>query len=189
MKNNSSIRELIDSKLLFLQKQKSKSNYWNITSEQGIFLTNLVSFKSINNVLEIGTSNGFSTLCLARGLNNDKSKIYTVEVDESRFLEAKSNFNDVGLKNIIPINCEAIKFLKDFDENIKFDFIFIDAGHKFYPEIFSLILEKNLASDLSTIVFDNVSSHKILEDFISDLKSKFDCELIDIGGGMLVLFK
>jgi len=186
MIKNSLNKEQIEKKLLVLQKNKNKSKYWNITSVQGIFLSNLIELKSPKNILEIGTSNGFSTLYLAKS-SPEESKIYTVEVDESRFLEAKSNFASCGLKNIVSINDEAINFLKSF-KGIKFDFIFVDAGHCLYQEILSLIEEKNLMGKHGILIFDNVLSHTSLKDFTMNCQKKFESELIDIGGGLLVLY-
>ena len=79
--------------------------------------------------------------------------------------------------------------MKDFDDSVKFDFIFVDAGQKFYSEVLSLILEKGLLLDDGTLVFDNVSTHSHLDEFILEVKSKFNSEFVDMGGGMLVLFK
>lgn len=184
---SNSFRDRILSKIAFLQKQKinSTSNYWNISNEQGIFLSNLVEFKKPNNILEIGTSNGFSGLYLNLNLPNGSSYT-TIEVDKTRFELAKSNFEEVGLQNFNCVNCDAIKYLETCEENI-FDFLFIDAGHCLYQNILDLLISRKLVSKNSILIFDNVTSHSQLNDFVENILEKYDSELIKIGGGMLIV--
>lgn len=184
---SNSFRDRILSKIAFLQKQKinSTSNYWNISYEQGIFLSNLVDFKKPKSVLEIGTSNGFSGLWL--NLNLDESSKYTtVEVDKTRYELAKVNFEQVGLKNFICVNSDALKFLEGISE--KFDFVFVDAGHCLYQNILDLLVGRKLLAESGVVIFDNVTSHSQLEDFVKNILKKYDSELIKIGGGMLVVY-
>jgi predicted O-methyltransferase YrrM len=211
---SNSFRDLVLSKIAYLQKQKKQfnstsSNYWNITDEQGIFLANLVDFKKPKSILEIGTSNGFSGLYLNLNLP-EESNYTTVEIDKIRFELAKSNFEEVGLKNYNCVNCDALKFLgtlnkdsnstivsknldtdspiKNGDKNLTiFDFIFVDAGHCLYQDILDLLISRKLLDEKCILVFDNVTSHSQLNDFVKDIYEKYDSELIKIGGGMLVI--
>jgi predicted O-methyltransferase YrrM len=184
-----SFRDLVLSKIAYLQKQKKQfnstsSNYWNITDEQGIFLANLVAFKKPKSILEIGTSNGFSGLYLNLNLS-EESNYTTVDVDKTRFGLAKSNFEEVGLKNYNCVNDDALKFLGNcFD---KFDFLFVDAGHCLYQDILDLLISRKLLDEKCILIFDNVTSHSQLNDFVKDISEKYDYELIKIGGGMLVI--
>lgn len=185
---SNSFRDRILSKVTFLQKQKHNSNYWNITEEQGIFLSNLVELKKPKNILEIGTSNGFSTLFLCLNLALD-SKVTTVEVDSTRFELSKSNFVDAGLSSIVDsVNDDAISFLKGLDSSSSFDLCFVDAGHQFYLEVFELIVSKKIIGSSGILIFDNVTSHKSLSEFVSKVSADFDTELLDLGGGMLVVY-
>jgi len=182
---SNSLRERILSKITFLQKQKNNFNFWNITDEQGVFLSNLVKFVEPKSVLEIGTSNGFSTLYLCLNLI-DEAKVTTIEVSSERFEISRKNFEEVGLSNVINlVNSEAVDFLGDCSD--VFNFIFVDAGHQFYEDIFNLIISRKLFVSGGVLVFDNVTSHVILEDFVKRVLSEFSAELIDLGGGMLVV--
>jgi predicted O-methyltransferase YrrM len=184
---SNSFRDGILSKITFLQKQKFNSihsNYWNITDEQGIFLSNLVDFKKPNSILEIGTSNGFSGLWLNLNLSIDSS-FTTVEVDKTRFELAKANFSEVGLKNFNCVNSDALEYLSTCAD--KFDLLFVDAGHCLYQDILDLLISSKLLFEKCILIFDNVTSHSQLDGFVKSCFDKFDCELINIGGGMLVI--
>jgi predicted O-methyltransferase YrrM len=184
---SNSFRDGILSKITFLQKQKfnsTSSNYWNITDEQGIFLSNLVDFKKPKSILEIGTSNGYSGLWLNLNLSSD-SNFTTVEVDKTRYELAKSNFSEVGLKNFNCVHSDALKYLSYCSD--KFDMLFVDAGHCLYRDIFDLLLSRKLLSEKCILIFDNVTSHSQLDEFVSNIMENYDSELIKIGGGMLVI--
>lgn len=173
----------IYSKLVNLQNQKVNSNHWNVSWRLGFLLSNLIEIANPNNILEIGTSNGFSTLWMAKNID-EFSKIFTIEVNKSRFEIARNNF--IGLNNIHSLNGEAFEVLNNFNFNLKFDFIFIDAGQKYYESLVLKLIEKDLISDICVLVFDNILTHDNMDDFISFMNLKFTCELIEMDSGFLV---
>ena len=78
------------------QKQSSES-FWNIREQTAKFLYSFIKAKSPENILEIGTSNGYSTFWLSLAAEN--AFVDTIEADESRFELAKKNLK--SRKNII----------------------------------------------------------------------------------------
>lgn len=66
-----------------------RRKYLNITRDTGEFLAVLVKAIRAGRVLEIGTSNGYSTLWLASSLNNG-GRVVTVEFDNDKIGEAKA---------------------------------------------------------------------------------------------------
>jgi predicted O-methyltransferase YrrM len=180
---------LIENKLKLLEDIKSTSRYWNITWNQGEYLSSLILENKPNLVLEFGTSNGFSTLWLAKNLDST-SKIYTIEVDDSRFKDAKKNFSDCKLNNINQIKGEISEILNSNQlDNLKFDFVLLDAGQKIYKEIIEKLIEKNLIDTNTKILCDNVLSHTYMGPFIEFMKERFlNNEIIELGGGFLFSF-
>lgn len=186
--NNSSIIDKIDQKLIDLQKNKNHSKYWNITWRLGVFLSELVNMNSPQNVLEIGTSNGFSTLFIAKSISID-SKIYTIEIDEGRFEEARKNFSDCGIENIISLNGNVFDILENYSFDEKIDFVFLDAAHKSYKQVINMLEDKNILSNNAIIVADNVISHSYMSEFIEYMKEKYLCQVVDMDSGFLVAFR
>lgn len=174
----------IITKLNFLQQQKLNNKFWNITWEQGVFLSDLIEIKQPKKILEIGTSNGFSALWLAKEMP-EASTIDTIEVNESRFKCAKQNFKDCNLTNITQHLGEVFEVLPKLKQ--KYDFIFIDAAHQFYKELLGKLEELDLLEKDYTILFDNISTHKHLNEFKQYTESKYLSEHINLGGGFLML--
>lgn len=178
----------IDLRLAYLQSKKQNSKNWNISWNLGVFLSNLVQMKNPKTVLEVGTSNGFSTLWIAKGCRYN-SKIYTIDVNEERLNLAKENFNYCNLSNVVPILGEVKDILFQFEFKEKFDFVFLDALQREYIDLILLLEEKNLLNDDCLIVCDNVLSHSYMKDFIDFMHLKFDCEIVEIDSGFLVAKK
>ncbi|NCC71335.1 methyltransferase domain-containing protein, partial [bacterium] len=147
---------IIQNKINFLDKNRDKEKYWNITYTQGVFISNLVAIKKPKYILEIGTSNAFSTLFLLKEISDD-SLLYTIEVNEARYNEAKNNLR--GIDNVVCLLGEVFEILETYDFEIQFDFIFIDAAQKFYKNLIEIMEKKNLIAKNAIIVADNVLSH------------------------------
>lgn len=184
----SNISNSFNEKLRKLKDNSPHSNYWNISWELGLFLTNFISIIKPMKVLELGTSNGFSTLCIAKGMS-ENSEIFTVEIDETRFNESVDNFKSFGVANMIKsFNSEIFEFLDKTAEK-EFDFIFIDAAHKKYKDIFNIIISKGILSKDSTIIFDNVISHSYMSEFVEYIKSlEYDFQLLNLDSGFLIVY-
>ena len=69
----------------------------NITRDTGAFLAVLVKATLARRILEIGTSNGYSTLWLASAARSIGGSVTTVEVAEYKIRLASANFTRAGL--------------------------------------------------------------------------------------------
>ena len=122
-------KDLIFLKLKELQNSKNHSKYWNISWNLGLYLKNLILILKPNNILEIGTSNGFSTLFLSIEMNED-AKISTIEIDQNRFDEAFENFRKCSLtQNINQLLGNCLEILDKHDFKDKFDFVFLSSSY------------------------------------------------------------
>ncbi len=171
-----------------LQKQKQFSNNWNISWRLGIILKELIELYQPKKVLEIGTSNGFSTLFMSLGLKLE-SKITTIEINEERQNQAKLNFKDAEIDFLVePILGNVFEVLDKNKLNSYFDFIFLDAAHQDYLKLVKELIEKKLIKKETILVCDNVLSHSYMRKFISEVENLFSSsELIEIDSGFLVL--
>lgn len=95
------------------------------------YIYKLYEGKKINTILEIGTAVGYSAICFTKFLNED-GIIDTIERDEKRIEEAKSNIKKAKVENNINIIYgDAVEILPTI--NKKYDMIFIDAAKGKYP--------------------------------------------------------
>lgn len=181
---SSSKNFLILKTLKKIEEIRDHKKYWNISWILGEKLSQIAINSKPTNILEIGTSNGFSTHWLALGSD---SKITTIDVDKTRLDEAISWFKESKIdKRVKTINSEIFEFLDSSKNKDSYDFIFLDAAHKKYFEIIIKLKEKNLLKEKYVIVADNILSHSYMGEFVEKMKKDHKCELIEIDSGFLV---
>ena len=133
---------------------------WN----QGGFLSFFSKLLAPTSILEIGTFTGFSTLCLAEGLNATGS-IDTIELRTEDATSARAHFD------ASPKGHQIISHVGDAKTIIptltkQWDLVFIDADKTGYIEYINLVLP--LLSDKGVIIADNVLFHgQVFEEKIS----------------------
>ena len=171
--------------------EKTQKNFWNISRVTGEFLYTLIQAANCKNALEIGTSNGYSGIWLAKGLKETGGKLTTIEFYEKRQSIAIENFKICGVDDIIkPVQGSACDILEALDSGEKFDFIFIDANKREYVKYFELIKPHLLPKAM--IVADNIISHaEKVQTFIDavDSDNDFQYTILEVQGGILTAYK
>ncbi|CAM0555896.1 tRNA 5-hydroxyuridine methyltransferase [Vreelandella titanicae] len=129
----------------------------NITRDTGEFLSVLVQATNAQRVLEIGTSNGYSTLWLAQAVQRVGGHVTTVELSEYKLEMAARNFERSGLSKVITQQRgEAGGLLESLDDAC-FDLLFLDSKRSDYvnwwPNIQRVLRKGGL------LVVDNATSH------------------------------
>ncbi|MCF7912009.1 MAG: class I SAM-dependent methyltransferase [Candidatus Cloacimonetes bacterium] len=137
----------------FAEQKASIHRLWNIEEESAHLLFMLVLIRQAKYIVEIGTSNGYSTFWLAAAAERTGGTVHTIEVDDQRFNLAKANLKN--MENIRQYNAKAEDILADFAAGI--DFLFIDAGKPGYREYLAL-LEAKLTPG-AVVIADNICSH------------------------------
>ena len=94
---NPNIQKLLSELEVFSNKSHG---YFNVPADTGKFLHNLVIVSKAKNILEIGTSNGYSTLWLAEAAKQNKGKVTTIEILDFKVNMAKDNFKRAKLNNV-----------------------------------------------------------------------------------------
>ncbi len=128
-----------------LEKQQSK--YSNISLSTAKIIYAIAKIRQPKKILEIGTSNGLSTITLAQ-----IAPVVTIEKREDRILEAIKNFQKTKLKITI-LKGDALQLTKKLKG---FDLVFIDATKSEYLQYL-----KNLKPKPRTIILaDNILKPK-----------------------------
>src|SRR5438105_8095864 len=99
----------------------------NITRDTGEFLAMLVRATLARRVLEIGTSNGYSTLWLASAARAIGGSVTTVEVAEYKIGLASANFTRAGLARYISIIHDDARPVLERSADSAFDLVFLDS--------------------------------------------------------------
>lgn len=174
-------------KKLLVDMERHRKKYWNIPRETGAFLNTLIRAFKYKNVLEIGTSNGYSGIWLAEALSHTGGKLYTIESHrQERFNLAKINFKKAKLgKWIKQIAGHAPEVILSFPKY--FDLVFLDATKYEYPSCLKAI--KNRIRKGGIIIADNADTHaKELASYwklIRKNKQFFSTKLL-LGNGLFI---
>lgn len=129
----------------------------NITRDTGEFLAVLVHATRARRILEIGTSNGYSTLWLAQAARAVGGHVTTIEYAVHKIELARSNFTRAGLTNTITqVDGDAGEYLETAF-NGAFDLVFLDSERSEYLH-WSADIKRVLASG-GLLVVDNALSH------------------------------
>lgn len=128
----------------------------NVSPAQGRLLHLLARSQGAQNVLEIGTLGGYSTIWLARALPAG-GRMITLEFNPKHAEVARSNIARASLTHVVEVRLgRALDTLPQLvAEGVgPFDLIFIDADKQGYPDYLGLALK--LVRPGSLIVADNV---------------------------------
>lgn len=164
------------------QKNKIK-RLWNIPQETAELLYTFVKITTPKHILEIGTSNGFSTFWLSLAAETCSAVVDTIEIDEERFKLSKKNL--LKRKNVIQHWGKAELLIPKLTN--KYDFIFIDAGKINYIDYIKLLINK--LNNNAVIIADNVISHKnTVTEYLDYIESNelFDNVTLRIDSGLNV---
>lgn len=141
-KENSAANSASEVKILSVLEDMSKDEnwaMWNITPEEGKLLYILTSTANAKNVVEIGTSIGYSTIWFCLALNTTGGKITTHEIDPYRIDIAEKNFERAGVSHLVTIvKGDAHKTVTRLKEPI--DILYIDADKSGYFDYFTKLL-------------------------------------------------
>lgn len=128
----------------------------NVDEETARYLSLLVRASKPHQLLEVGSSNGLSTIWLALGARAHGGRVTGTELLPARAAEANANLASAGLDDI------AVVLPGDARVTLAmlpgpFDFVFLDAEKDEYVAHFTAFIDK--VAPGGVIVTDNVISH------------------------------
>ena len=164
------------------------ARFRNIEPESAQFLAQLVHIQQTQQILEIGTSTGYSTLWLAYAAQQVNARLTTLEIDAERSQQAASHLADFNLSNGVEFWVgDAAEYLKQ--SQAIFDFILLDAERDAYVDYWP-DLKRLMCVSRGVLVVDNVLSHADqVTDFIALIQQdeQFNLSTLAIGAGLLVV--
>ncbi len=176
--------------VLLEKLEETSDKYWNISHQTGNFISMLIKIKGAKNVLELGTSNGYSGLWIADALKETGGHLTTIEFWEKRQSIARDNIEYCGLQEIVTFKQgQAYDVIRE-ELHEEFDMVFIDANKEEYKRFYEAI--DPLLKKGGVILADNIKSHaKKVEPFVQAIKSNsnYQTEILDLPDGLLMAYK
>jgi predicted O-methyltransferase YrrM len=162
----------------------------NITRDTGELLAVLVRATMARRVLEIGTSNGYSTLWLASAARAIGGTVTTVELSDYKIALAAANFSRSGLGPYISlVHDNAGRVLQRVTDDA-FDLVFLDSERPEYPGWWPDL--RRVLRPGGLLVVDNATSHRAeMAPFVAlvSADASFVTSLVPVGNGEFLAVK
>lgn len=161
----------------------------NITPSTGRFLELLIQEQRPRRILEIGTSNGYSTLWLLRAAVPLGVTVESVDHSPDKHALALANLQTADLLPAVTLHTtDAGRFLQTSADG-HWDFVFLDSNRGRYVEWWPELLR---CLDLGVLVIDNAVSHTPeLQPLLTlvDANPALERTILTIGNGLLLVRK
>jgi predicted O-methyltransferase YrrM len=164
------------------------NRYRNLEPESAEMLAVLVRATKPRAILELGTSNGYSTLWLADAAEAVNAAITSVEIDRDRTEQARAQLQRAGLDADLR-TMDAGELLRDAPQE-SYGFVFLDAERPAYAGYWPDLLRTLTPGGVLAI--DNVLSHA---DQVEEVTQLIEAEpsvttaLVPIGAGVRLVVR
>jgi predicted O-methyltransferase YrrM len=161
----------------------------NLEPETAQLVSLLVRSSRRRHVLEIGTSNGYSTCWLAWAVQQTGGHVTSIDREEEKHALADANLRRAGLRSLVELRCgDATAIIADLPG--PFDCIFFDADRFSAPAQLSLLLPKLTPEVL--LLADNALSHpQEIANYLEAVRALPDFEhmVLPVGKGLSVAYR
>jgi predicted O-methyltransferase YrrM len=161
----------------------------NLEPASAHLISILVRASGVTRAIEIGTSNGYSTIWLAWSLAASGGSIVSIDRNPSKHELARENLRRAGFFGKVDLRTgDAAEIVPQLTG--PFDLVFLDADRRKFPEVMQLLLPKLAPKVL--VIADNVLSHaeEIAEylKLVSDL-ANFQHTIVPVGKGLSIAYR
>jgi predicted O-methyltransferase YrrM len=171
------------------REQERSKKMLNLEPETAQFLHILLRSTRRTRLLEIGTSNGYSTIWLAWAMSLTGGRVVSIDRDAGKQAQADANLRRVGLREIVDLKCgDATGIVAELPG--PFDCVFFDADRYSAPAQLSLLMPRLLPDVL--LLADNVLSHPTeIAAYLRALEAlpDFDRVVIPVGKGLSIAYR
>ncbi|MDP9359123.1 MAG: DUF1442 domain-containing protein [Chloroflexota bacterium] len=148
----------------------------NVDRDTGHFLRLLATSIGAQRVLEIGSSNGVSTIWLALAVEQARGEMIGTEILPARAAEANVNLTNAGLNHVARVEAGDARSIVARLQG-PFDLVFIDAEKDDYITHFAAVID--LVGPRGLVLADNVLSHD-LSAYQEVLRQRVDVETVTV---------
>jgi predicted O-methyltransferase YrrM len=136
-------------------------------------------------ILELGTSNGYSTIWLADAAEANGGRVVSVDVDRTRTDLARESLLGAGLETRVELRTEDAGLTLSQSADSAWDFIFLDSERPAYPGYVSDLVRTLAPAGILAV--DNVLSHENeLVEFTALIEAQEDLTqtVVPVGAGL-----
>jgi predicted O-methyltransferase YrrM len=161
----------------------------NLEPDTAHLISILIRSSQRKNLLEIGTSNGYSTIWLASAVKATGGKVISIDRDADKQAMADANLRQARLRDLVELICgDATEIVKSLAG--PFDLVFFDADRLSAPAQLQLLLPKLTPGAL--VLADNVTSHPDqIADYLAAIQAlpDFDHMVVPVGKGLSIAYR
>jgi predicted O-methyltransferase YrrM len=143
---------------LMAEMEAKGPKFLSVPRKDGEFLNLLIKATRARNVLEVGTSHGYSAIWISLALEETGGHMTTVEIQSDRVSLAKEHLARAGLAQRVTFKEGDAHTVVPTLEG-PFDFVFLDADKEGQADYFNKIFPKKLPPG-GTLVSHNAIRHK-----------------------------
>ncbi|MCA9478701.1 MAG: class I SAM-dependent methyltransferase [Nanoarchaeota archaeon] len=140
-----------------IKKEQIHVRSWNVPKSTAQFLYLMAFATKAKQILELGTSAGYSTIWLAKAAQENGGTVDTIEYFAPKCEVAQKHFKQAGVDEVITLHQDTIlEVLKVWEKDI--DFIFMDADRGNYDQYFFYLYPALKKGGI--IVVDNAGNYR-----------------------------
>jgi predicted O-methyltransferase YrrM len=149
----------------------------SVPRKDGQFLHLLVKTSRARNVLEVGTSQGYSTIWISRALGETGGKLTTIDIAPEKVALARTNVAKAGLADRIKfLEGDAHKIVPTLAE--KFDLVFLDADKEGQMDYFKKVYPNMLPPGGILAVHNAIRLGGAMKDFLEMIQAHPDFDSV-----------
>lgn len=163
----------------------------NISDVNAKFLRDLLKISKSEQVLEIGTANGFSSIQLWIELEKVGGKLLTIDFSPKSHEEAKENIKQANLENTVEaVFGNALDVIPTLEDDY-YDFVFIDGMMRRSKDFLDLCLPKTKSGWI--IIIDDVIKFRDkmvwLWEYLEENNISYNTLPLDEDDGIMMIIK
>lgn len=170
------------------QETEHSRKMLNLEPETAHLIYILTRSSRCRNLLEIGTSNGYSTIWLAWAAEATNGRVISLDRSVDKHQMADANLRRAGLRERVDLRTgDATEIVRELVG--PFDLVFFDADRLSAPGQLSLLLPKLVLGAL--VLADNVTSHpQEIEGYLAAVHAypRLDHMIIPVGKGLSLAY-
>jgi len=166
-------------KRLLDQMDAKGYQFWSVPRKDGEFLHLLVEATRARNVLEVGTSHGFSAIWMGLALEETGGRLTTIEIDKERYDLARRHVSEAELsQRITLIKGDAHTVVLKLEG--PFDFVFLDADKEGQMDYFNKLYPKKLVPGGILAAHNAIRQANSMRDYLEMIRKHPDFDTVTL---------